>query len=205
MRKCHNNFIRRKKAQRINQILSYAPITLRQVAVKKETPMKPKTVRRVKSEQDSQTRAYSMHAGIVAGSIVFTADGEIPVEYLSRGDKIVTRDAGIVTLVDTFIHRISVPEVAIKAGSLGHTRPDQNVIIPAAQHVMVRDWRAQSMFGKPQAIVQAGQLIDGEFITDLGIRDLHLVHLTFDRPHVIYADGLEISVPLATVAQAIAA
>jgi hypothetical protein len=167
--------------------------------------MKPKTVRRVKSEQDSQTRAYSMHAGIVAGSIIFTSDGEIPVEYLSPGDKVVTRDAGMVKLVETFIHRISAPAVAIKAGSLGHTRPDQNVIIPAEQQILIRDWRAQSMFGKPQAIVQAGQLVDGEFILDLGIRDLHLVHLTFERPHVIYADGLEISVPLATLAQAVAA
>jgi len=79
------------------------------------------------------------------------------------------------------------------------------VIIPAAQQILIRDWRAQSMFGKPQAIVQAGQLVDGEFILDLGTRDLHIVQLTFERPHVIYADGLEISVPLATLAQAVAA
>ena len=167
--------------------------------------MKPKTVWRVKSEQDSQTRAYPLHAGIVAGSIIFTAEGEIPVEYLSPGDKVVTRDSGMVTLLDTFIHRISAQAVAIKAGSLGHTRPDHNVIVPAEQNILVRDWRAQSMFGKAQTIVQAGDLIDGEFITDLGARDLHLVHLTFDRQHVIYADGLEISVPLAKDLSAIAA
>lgn len=167
--------------------------------------MKPKTVRRVKSEQESQTRAYSMHAGIVAGSIIFTADGEIPVEYLSPGDRIITRDAGMVTLVDTFIHRVSAPAVAIKAGSLGHTRPDHNVIIPASQQVLVRDWRAQSMFGKAQAVVQARQLIDGEFITDLGVRNLELIHLTFEKSHVIYADGLEISVPLFRAAHSVAA
>jgi len=167
--------------------------------------MKPKTVWRAKSEQDSQTRAYPLHAGIVAGSIIFTAEGEIPVEYLSPGDKVVTRDSGMVTLLDTFIHRIPAQAVAIKAGSLGHTRPDHNVIIPAEQNILVRDWRAQSMFGKAQTIVQAGDLIDGEFITDLGARDLHLVHLTFDRQHVIYADGLEISVPLAKDLSAIAA
>ena len=167
--------------------------------------MKPKTVWRVKSEQDSQTRAYPLHARIVAGSIIFTAEGEIPIEYLSPGDKVVTRDSGMVTLLDTFIHRISAQAVAIKAGSLGHTRPDHNVIIPAEQNILVRDWRAQSMFGKAQTIVQAGDLIDGEFITDLGARDLHLVHLTFDRQHVIYADGLEISVPLAKDLSAIAA
>ena len=167
--------------------------------------MKPKTVWRVKSEQDSQTRAYPLHARIVAGSIIFTAEGEIPIEYLSPGDKVVTRDSGMVTLLDTFIHRIPAQAVAIKAGSLGHTRPDHNVIIPAEQNILVRDWRAQSMFGKAQTIVQAGDLIDGEFITDLGARDLHLVHLTFDRQHVIYADGLEISVPLAKDLSAIAA
>ena len=167
--------------------------------------MKPKTVWRAKSEQDSQTRAYPLHARIVAGSIIFTAEGEIPIEYLSPGDKVVTRDSGMVTLLDTFIHRISAQAVAIKAGSLGHTRPDHNVIIPAEQNILVRDWRAQSMFGKAQTIVQAGDLIDGEFITDLGARDLHLVHLTFDRQHVIYADGLEISVPLAKDLSAIAA
>ena len=45
--------------------------------------MKPKTVRHVKSEQDSQSRACSMLANIVAGGITFTTEGEIPVEYLS--------------------------------------------------------------------------------------------------------------------------
>ena len=142
--------------------------------------MKPKTVWRVKSEQDSQTRAYPLHAGIVAGSIIFTAEGEIPVEYLSPGDKVVTRDSGMVTLLDTFVHRISAQAVAIKAGSLGHTRPDHNVIIPAEQNILVRGWRARSMFGKAQTIVQAEDLIDGEFNNDVGARDLHLMHLTFD-------------------------
>ena len=103
----------------------------------------------------------------------------------------------MVTLLDTFVHRISAQAVAIKAGSLGHTRPDHNVIIPAEQNILVRDWRAQSMFGKAQTIVQAEELIDGEFITDLGTRDLHLVHLTFDSQHIIYPDVSEISVPLA--------
>jgi hypothetical protein len=61
------------------------------------------------------------------------------------------------------------------------------------------------MFGKAQRIVQAEDLINVELITDLKARDLHLVHLTFDRQHVIYANGLEISVPLAKDLSAIAA
>ena len=61
------------------------------------------------------------------------------------------------------------------------------------------------MFGKAQTIVQAEDLIDGEFITDMGARDLHLMHLTFGRQHVIYADGLKIPVALAKDLSAIAA
>jgi hypothetical protein len=163
--------------------------------------MKPKTVGRVDSGQDSQERAFSTHAGIVAGSIIFTSDGEIPVEYLSPGDRVVTRDSGMVELRAISSRRITAPAVAIKAGSLGHTRPEHNVILPAAQHVLVRDWRAQSMFGTPHAIVQAGQLIDNEFITDLGAREMVLFHMTFAKTHVIYADGLEISVPVDGVTQ----
>ena len=167
--------------------------------------MKPKTVRRAQSEQDSQTRAYPMQAGIVADSIIFTAEGEIPVKYLLPCDKVVTRNSGMVTMLDTFARRTSAAAVAIKAGSLGYTRPDHDVIITAIQHILVRHWREQSMFGKAQTVVEAGDLIDGGFITDLGTRDLQLVHLTFDRQHVIYADGLEISVQLAKAMAAIAA
>ena len=111
----------------------------------------------------------------------------------------------MVERLHTFVHRTSAAAVAIKAGSLGQTHPGHNVITPAEQHILVRDWRAKSMFGKAQTVVEAGDLIDGEFITDLGTRNLHLVHLTFGRQHVIHADGLEISVPLAKAMAAIAA
>ena len=167
--------------------------------------MKPKTVRRVETGQSPATRAHAVQTGLVAGSIVFTSDGEIPVEYLSPGDKVVTRDAGMVTLKDVSSIRVQAQAVSIKAGSLGHMRPEHNVILPAAQRVLVRDWRAQSMFGKLQVVVEAGQLIDNEFIVDLGVRPLLLVQLTFDKPHVIYSDGLEVAVPLAQAVQSKAA
>ena len=48
-----------------------------------------------------------MLAGIVAGSIIFTTEEEIPAEYLSPGHKVVTRDSGTVTLLFTSVHRIS--------------------------------------------------------------------------------------------------
>ena len=82
MRKKPQLFLMAKKTGVFDRIHHGVEINLEAGCSKKETPMKPKTVRRVKSEQDSQTRAYPMHAGIVAGSIIFTVEGKIPVEYL---------------------------------------------------------------------------------------------------------------------------
>ena len=158
--------------------------------------MKPKTVRRAKSEQDSQTRACSMLTGIVTGSIISTTEAKSPLNTFLQAT-IVTCDSGTVTPLFTSAHRISAETVTTKAGSVEHTRPDHNAIIPSEQNILVRGWRARSMFVKAQTVVQAEHLIDGEFITDMGAHDLHLMHLTFDRQHVIYADGLEISVALA--------
>ncbi|MEO0864712.1 MAG: hypothetical protein AAFY39_09005, partial [Pseudomonadota bacterium] len=45
--------------------------------------MKPKTVGRVSDGETPATRTSISHVGLVAGAIVLTADGEIPVEYLS--------------------------------------------------------------------------------------------------------------------------
>jgi hypothetical protein len=48
-----------------------------------------------------------MLASVVAGGIIFITEGEIPVEYLSPSNKVVTRDSGTVTLLFTSVHRIS--------------------------------------------------------------------------------------------------
>ena len=48
--------------------------------------------------------------------------------------------------------------VRIKAGSLGHTRPGHDTVLPAHQKVLLRDWRlAQALFGAPQALAPGAQ------------------------------------------------
>lgn len=167
--------------------------------------MKPKTVGRQTSGNLRPERTCISHVGLVAGTIVLTSDGEIPVEYLSAGDKIITRNAGMVPLISTETARAQQEAVKIAAGSLGHTRPSHNVMLPASQMVLVRDWRAKALRGAAQAVMPAGCLIDDEFITSLGPRDMTLVRLGFDAPYVIYADGLELSVPAMIAAEAVAA
>ena len=178
----------------IKVILRYCPLNL-EAGCNKRDAMKPNTVGRELSGRMPPLRTEICHVGLVSGTLLLTADGEIPVEYLSPGDRIITRNAGLVPLVAVESVRVRDEAVKIAAGSLGDTKPTHHVIIPAAQMVLVRDWRAKALRGAAQAVMPAGCLIDDEFITALGVRDMTLVRLGFDAPYVVYADGLELSVP----------
>ena len=134
----------------------------------------------------------STMGGLAAGTVVLTMEGEMPVEYLSAGDRIITRDAGMVRLEAMTFETVTVRAVSIAAGSLGDMRPDCDLVLPADQAVLVRDWRAKAMRGAGQTMIPAGDLVDGEFIRDLGDVELQLIRLHFARPHVIYAGGLEL-------------
>lgn len=157
--------------------------------------MKPNAVGRAigHSPQSHPVSMPATKAGFVSGTILLTRDGEMPVEFLSSGDWIITRDAGMVQLDRLFHRRLMTRAISFAAGSLGHTRPDQDLVLPASQLILIRDWRAQAMFGQPQAMVRADALVDDEFIRDLGPQKMLLHQLQFAAPHVIYAGGLELS------------
>lgn len=157
--------------------------------------MKPKTVGRAggPGPRPFPVALPAAEIGLMAGTIVLTSDGEMPVEYLSAGDRIITRDAGMIRLSAISRIRQDCRAILFHAGSLGHTRPGEDVILPAGQRVLIRDWRAKAMAGAAQALIRADALVDGEFICDLGPRLMLLHRLHFARPHVIYAGGLEMA------------
>lgn len=167
--------------------------------------MKPKTVGRTESGQTPQMRTEFTHIGLVAGTSLLTAKDAIPVEQLSPGDRIVTRNAGLVVLEAMETEQVTVEAVAISAGALGASCPSHDVEMPASQMVLVRDWRARALGGAMQAVMPAGCLIDDHAITSLGPREMTLVRLGFHTPYVVYADGLEISVPALRLISPVAA
>ncbi|MGR3759655.1 Hint domain-containing protein [Roseobacteraceae bacterium NS-SX3] len=131
--------------------------------------------------------------GLTPDTVVMTRRGDVRAADLSPGDQIVTRGQGFAAAEAVERRRILTRAIRITAGSLGDTRPDCSVILPEAQKLLVRDWRSKALFGQPQALAAAGDLVDGEFILDLGEQLLELTVLRFARPVVLYAGGLELA------------
>lgn len=131
--------------------------------------------------------------GVAMGTRVLTLQGALAVEYLEPGDRVITR-AGARTLraVESLVLR-DAAVVTVAAGALGHDRPEAPLCLPAGQPVMLRDWRAQALYGCREAAVPAARLVDGEFLRAESRAELRLFRLVFDAPEVIYADGVELT------------
>lgn len=153
--------------------------------------MKPQTVGR--EDVMERLKRENARTGLAAGSIVMTLEGEMPVEMLAAGDRIITRDTGMSVIHDIRKKTMTCDMVAIMAGSLGHTRPDRDVLVPADQRVLVRDWRSEALTGQKQALIPARDLVDGEFVQLRKNVSVTVYEIELNRAQVIYADGLEMT------------
>ncbi|WP_136442305.1 Hint domain-containing protein [Pacificoceanicola onchidii] len=146
-----------------------------------------------KSVRSGSRDSRQGHNALVAGTVVLTLDGALPVEFISAGDRVITRDSGTAIVRDVRRSTRTLRGISIKAGSLGNARPDRDVILSATQEVLIRDWRADALFGGAPALVAAERLVDGEFVRETEEYEAEMVELVFDTPHILYADGLEVA------------
>lgn len=143
--------------------------------------------------QEDQSRAGE--AGFTAGTSVLTLDGELPIEHLAPGDRIVTRNSGIALLAGVRRIPATAPLIRFAAGSLGHMRPEGDAILGPGTRILIRDWRAAALYGQPSAMIEATRLVDGLYILRIPASAAMLFMPQFDAAQVIYAGGLEIGVP----------
>jgi Hint domain len=133
--------------------------------------------------------------GVLLGTMVRTLDGVLPVEYLTPGDRIVTRSGARSLTSVSVAARKGVDLVRIRASTMGHDRPDQDILLSPGQPVIIRDWRARALYGAPVAAIPAARLADGEYVVAESHSEARLYTLRFDADEVIYAEGLELACP----------
>lgn len=131
--------------------------------------------------------------GLAHGTTVLTLDGILPVEFLSPGDRIVTRDGAqrLASIEVTVVQNARV--IRISESTLGIDRPISEMIVSPDQPIMIRDWRAKAMFGTQAAVVPAARLVDGAYIRAEVLPQVRFYTLRFANDAVIYAGGLELA------------
>ena len=132
--------------------------------------------------------------GMAAGTLVRTERGEWPVESLAPGDLVLTRHEGLQPLRAigvTMARDIAV--IRLGPGALGRPRGAAELVVPIAQQIMLRDWRARDLYGADAAPTPAAALAGEPHIHRETLPALRVFQLHFDRPQVIWANGLELT------------
>jgi len=128
-----------------------------------------------------------------AGTLVQTPAGPRPIETLQIGDLVVTKDNGLQPLrwigTSTRLALGCDAPVRIAAGALG---AHQAVEFSPNHRVLYRSPRASLLFGEPEVLVKARDLLNGSTITlRADGRPVTYVHLLFDRHEILSANGLD--------------
>jgi len=130
----------------------------------------------------------------VRGTLIATENGDIAVEDLSAGDLVITQSNGPLPLrwigSTKRIARRSLAPIRIKAGALGENTPSQDLLVSPAHRMVVAGWRAEVLFGEPEYLVPAKNLVNDETITVA--RDLDEVeyfHIMFDSHEIVMSNG----------------
>lgn len=160
----------------------------------------------VPSPGPDQTITTSHDLAIVVcftpGTLILTPDGPIPVQNLAEGDRVITRDHGVQPIRWIGATTMSASYAAankrlrpilIRKDALGPNQPERDMRVSRQHRVLVRDWRADVMFGEPDGVLVPAFALcnDSTIIEERPTEDVTFIHMVFDNHEVVYADGLE--------------
>lgn len=128
----------------------------------------------------------------VAGTMIATLNGMRPVESLSVGDRVITRDHGAQPIRWAGqARRLGMgtdAPVEICAGAFGnHGR----VLVSQQHRILIRSGMAQALFGDAEVLVKARDLVNGSSVRLLESEtQVTYVHLLFDQHEILLAEDL---------------
>jgi VCBS repeat-containing protein len=136
---------------------------------------------------------------VTRGTLIRTDRGRVPVEDVEVDDLVWTLDNGLQPVRWIGSRRIGPDElrqdptlrpIRIAPGMLGDKRPRRPLSVSPQHRVLLRDWRAQLLFGEREVLVAAKGLINDRSIrADHQTDEVEYFHLLFDSHQIIETDG----------------
>ncbi|MCT4333172.1 Hint domain-containing protein [Paracoccus sp. YLB-12] len=137
----------------------------------------------------------------VSGTLIRTENGEVPVENLRPGDRIVTRDYGLQPIVWIGSAHISSAQlqsaphlmpIRIRAGALGDDLPVSDLLVSPQHRIAISDRIADRMFGESEVLVAAKHLsaFDGVEIAE-EVESVTYWHILFNEHQIVISNGAD--------------
>lgn len=132
------------------------------------------------------------------GTLIRTARGLMPVEALSVGEMVVTRDNGLQPLRWIGVRDLSMADlmvqpqlqpVRIEAGALGGGLPHRAMMVSPQHRMLIEGPRAEMLFGDAQVLVAATHLTGLPQVKGMATQGVRYIHLLFDAHELIEAEG----------------
>lgn len=135
------------------------------------------------------------------GTRIATESGEVKIEELSAGDRVLCGD-GVAREISWIGSQVvdaaalaAHPEwrpYKVRKNAFGDGSPDRALSLSPNHAVLLRDWRAELLFGEDEVLVPVKHMAnDSTVVRDRKTESVEYFHILLDGHHTVIANGLE--------------
>jgi hypothetical protein len=139
--------------------------------------------------------------GLCAGANLRTPCGERHVEYLRKGDLVVTRDNGLQPVRMVWARTVTANEIAadpslapvvLSPRAIGPMMPKRTLGVGGAHRLLIPGWRLEDEEDSVNCLVPARDLDGVSLGSDAPPEDVTYYNVVFDAPQVFAANGMPV-------------
>lgn len=132
------------------------------------------------------------------GTLIATPRGEVPVENLRVGDRVITRDNGIQEIRWTGAKLMTwrdltenphLRPILVRQGSLGNGLPERDMMVSPNHRLLVANDRTALYFDEHEVLVAAKHLVGGKGVHAVDSIGTSYLHFMFDSHQVVLSNG----------------
>lgn len=132
------------------------------------------------------------------GTAIATPRGEVQVESLQVGDRVITRDNGLQRIEWIGKKRLDhlqlktlkgLRPIKIRAGALGPNVPDRDMLVSPAHRMLIVSDVAQLHFGQSEILVAAKDMCDIDGVSVADVAYVTYIHFLCSNHEIVLSDG----------------
>ncbi|MEO6299040.1 MAG: Hint domain-containing protein [Paracoccaceae bacterium] len=132
------------------------------------------------------------------GTLIATPRGEVAVESLQIGDRIITRDNGMQEIRWIGKRELSwrdlslashLKPVLVRQGALGNGVPERDMLVSPNHRLLVANDRTALYFDEHEVLVAAKHLVQSKGVYSVDTAGVTYVHFMCDRHEVVLSNG----------------